>query len=214
MCKSFSLKKILYESSTVAQIAERFEPNTVLWAFHTLQPSSFIFLFTIYWWFYYLLSDFLSQRIACNVLACSEWRLGLLHSLGGASRRDSTRRSRQDGATLLRQQLHVAASTAGCVTWPVSTGHAGQRRTHAATRGRHSRQRGRRDVTIWTSWRHWWVMEPTSTPGTTSVTRPCTGLSVCITRGPPTLPSRATSSKDPKTGRTGGAEHCSSMGVS
>jgi len=24
----------------VAQIAKRFEPNTVLWAFHTLQPSS------------------------------------------------------------------------------------------------------------------------------------------------------------------------------
>jgi len=26
---------------TVAQIAERLEPNTVLWAFHTIQPSSF-----------------------------------------------------------------------------------------------------------------------------------------------------------------------------
>ena len=40
MCKSFDLKKALYDSSTVAQMAERFEPNTVLWAFHTLHPSS------------------------------------------------------------------------------------------------------------------------------------------------------------------------------
>jgi len=40
MCKSFNLKKTLYDSSTVVQIAERFEPNTVLWAFHTIQPSS------------------------------------------------------------------------------------------------------------------------------------------------------------------------------
>jgi len=30
----------LDDSSTVAQIAERFDPNTVLWAFHTIQPSS------------------------------------------------------------------------------------------------------------------------------------------------------------------------------
>ena len=28
-------------SYTVAQIAKRFEPSTVLWAFHTIQPSSF-----------------------------------------------------------------------------------------------------------------------------------------------------------------------------
>jgi len=27
---------------TVAQIAKRFEPSTVLWAFHTIQPSSLI----------------------------------------------------------------------------------------------------------------------------------------------------------------------------
>jgi len=27
---------------TVAQIANRFEPSTVLWAFHTIQPSSFL----------------------------------------------------------------------------------------------------------------------------------------------------------------------------
>jgi len=26
---------------TVAQIAKRFEPSTVLWAFHTIQPSSY-----------------------------------------------------------------------------------------------------------------------------------------------------------------------------
>jgi len=38
--QSFNLKKTLYESSTVAQIAKRFEPNTVLWAFHAIQPSS------------------------------------------------------------------------------------------------------------------------------------------------------------------------------
>ena len=31
---------------TVAQIAERFEPSTVLWAFHTIQPSSF-FIFSV-----------------------------------------------------------------------------------------------------------------------------------------------------------------------
>ena len=29
---------------TVAQIAKRFEPNTVLWAFHTIQPSSYALL--------------------------------------------------------------------------------------------------------------------------------------------------------------------------
>jgi len=29
-------------TETVAQIAERFEPNTILWAFHTMQPSSCI----------------------------------------------------------------------------------------------------------------------------------------------------------------------------
>jgi len=40
MYKSFSLKKTLYENSTVAQTAERLEPNTVLWPFHTIQPSS------------------------------------------------------------------------------------------------------------------------------------------------------------------------------
>jgi len=32
---------------TVAQITKRFEPSTVLWAFHTIQPSSFIFDFII-----------------------------------------------------------------------------------------------------------------------------------------------------------------------
>jgi len=32
---SFNLKKTL----TVAQIAERFKSNTVLWAFHTIHPS-------------------------------------------------------------------------------------------------------------------------------------------------------------------------------
>jgi len=42
MCKPFNLKKTLYDCSTVAQIAERFELNTVLWAFHTIQPSSCI----------------------------------------------------------------------------------------------------------------------------------------------------------------------------
>jgi len=36
MCKSFNLKKASYESSTVAQIDERFEPNTVLWTFDTI----------------------------------------------------------------------------------------------------------------------------------------------------------------------------------
>ena len=36
-CKSFSLKKTLSESSTVAQTAERFEPNTLLWTFHTIR---------------------------------------------------------------------------------------------------------------------------------------------------------------------------------
>jgi len=41
MCKSFNLKKTSYDSSTVTHIAEHFEPNTVLWAFHTIQPSSF-----------------------------------------------------------------------------------------------------------------------------------------------------------------------------
>jgi len=41
MSKSFNLKKTLYDSSTVAQIAEPFEPNTVLQAFHTIQPCIF-----------------------------------------------------------------------------------------------------------------------------------------------------------------------------
>jgi len=40
MCNSFDLKNTSYESSTIAEIAERFEPSTVLWAFHTIQPSS------------------------------------------------------------------------------------------------------------------------------------------------------------------------------
>jgi len=44
MCKSFNFKKTLYKSSTVAQIAERFEPSTVLWGFHTIQPSSLHFV--------------------------------------------------------------------------------------------------------------------------------------------------------------------------
>ena len=29
-------------TQTVAQIAESFEPNTVLWAFHTIHPFSYI----------------------------------------------------------------------------------------------------------------------------------------------------------------------------
>jgi len=29
---------------TVAQIAKRFEPNTVLWAFYTIQPSSLTYI--------------------------------------------------------------------------------------------------------------------------------------------------------------------------
>jgi len=29
-------------TNTVAQIANRFEPSTVLWAFHTMQPSSLV----------------------------------------------------------------------------------------------------------------------------------------------------------------------------
>jgi len=41
MCKSHNLKKTLYDSSTVAQTAERFEANTVLWVFHRIQPSSY-----------------------------------------------------------------------------------------------------------------------------------------------------------------------------
>jgi len=28
-------------------IAERFKPNTVLWAFHTIQPSSIFYIFTV-----------------------------------------------------------------------------------------------------------------------------------------------------------------------
>jgi len=32
---------------TVAQIAKHFEPSTGLWAFHTMQPSSFIFLLSV-----------------------------------------------------------------------------------------------------------------------------------------------------------------------
>jgi len=32
---------------TVAQIAKRFEPSTVLWAFHTIQPSSFVLWFLL-----------------------------------------------------------------------------------------------------------------------------------------------------------------------
>jgi len=48
MCKSFNFKKTLYDSSTVAQIAECFEPNTVLWADDTIRPSSFTTLSTIY----------------------------------------------------------------------------------------------------------------------------------------------------------------------
>jgi len=42
MCKSFNLKKTLHDSSTVAQTAEGFEPNTVLRAFLTTQPSSIV----------------------------------------------------------------------------------------------------------------------------------------------------------------------------
>jgi len=49
MCKTFNLKKTLHDSSTVAQIAYRFELNTVLWAFDTIQPSSF-FSSSLYSW--------------------------------------------------------------------------------------------------------------------------------------------------------------------
>jgi len=42
MCKSFNLNKTLYKSSTDAQVAERFEPNTVLRAFHTIQLFSYV----------------------------------------------------------------------------------------------------------------------------------------------------------------------------
>jgi len=42
MCKSFNLKKTLYDSSTFAQKAEHFKANTVLWAFCTIQSSSFL----------------------------------------------------------------------------------------------------------------------------------------------------------------------------
>jgi len=31
---------LLYLDTPIRQIAERFEPNTALWAFHTIQPSS------------------------------------------------------------------------------------------------------------------------------------------------------------------------------
>jgi len=41
MCKSFNFKK---RYTKVPQIAERFEPNTLLWAFHTIQPSSVLSL--------------------------------------------------------------------------------------------------------------------------------------------------------------------------
>jgi len=34
---------------TVPQIAERFEPNTVLWAFHTIQLSCFQFKIPFWW---------------------------------------------------------------------------------------------------------------------------------------------------------------------
>jgi len=40
---SLSLETPTY---TIAQIAKRFEPNIVLWAFHTIQPSSS----TCGWW--------------------------------------------------------------------------------------------------------------------------------------------------------------------
>ena len=39
MCKSF--KKTLYETVRQSHRSERFEPNTVLWAFHTIQPYSY-----------------------------------------------------------------------------------------------------------------------------------------------------------------------------
>ena len=60
MCKSSNLEKTLYKSSTVAQIAESFEPNTVLWAFHTIQPSNFFsVLSSVIWclviWVWYLM---------------------------------------------------------------------------------------------------------------------------------------------------------------
>jgi len=41
MCKLFNLKKTLYESSTVARIAKRFELNTVLWAVQIIQPFNY-----------------------------------------------------------------------------------------------------------------------------------------------------------------------------
>ena len=43
MCKLFNFNKSLYDSSTVAQIVERFEPNTVLCAFHIIAYSHLVF---------------------------------------------------------------------------------------------------------------------------------------------------------------------------
>jgi len=55
----FMLQKTLYGSSTVAQSDKRFESNTVLWAFHTIEPSSFII--------------YLSSWVDVRVSAGSRW---------------------------------------------------------------------------------------------------------------------------------------------
>ena len=54
---------------TVAQIAECFEPNTVLVTFHTIQPSS---IYTVSQKCHYILSDSKSVDYVTDVVTCTQ----------------------------------------------------------------------------------------------------------------------------------------------
>jgi len=43
----FALKTRVGPRNHLLDIAERFQPNTVLWTFHTMQPSSLLYTFML-----------------------------------------------------------------------------------------------------------------------------------------------------------------------
>ena len=61
----FALRTLV---SHLLNIAERFQPNTVLWTFHTIQPSSIV----LSWWFIHVAwcTLYLNDYIVCNSTGC------------------------------------------------------------------------------------------------------------------------------------------------
>ena len=63
---------------TVAQIAKRFKPNTVLWAFHTIQQSSLHYIhFVIY---YHFCSHFCKNENTISIVIVSITKISLSHT--------------------------------------------------------------------------------------------------------------------------------------